>query len=406
MALAALTEAVDLVARADLDRLSDRALLEHTVEVDRQITRLEAQRIRHVARVDRRAAFTEDACVTAGSWFKMRTRRDGRDGSRTQRWARRLADFALLRASWQAGRTTTEHVKMFVRYATGRRHAALGDHEPALVALAEAATPRDLQIALQAIADATDHRDPEPDRGPSEDRELYHARTIHGLGDLRALLDPVTAERFDNLLHAYSQPDPPDTADDQRRTPAQIRHDAFDRILQAAEEHPDASQVQGAKPHLFIYADLFTLLGRSELASRPTTRLGSGQPIDLHRLPGLLDNANATMILGMGPYRPVAFGRTRRTIPDRLRPLLAMIHGSCVGPGCDRPIAWTDAMHLNEGWASGGTTELDTTAPGCRRHHQLADVGGWHADLDPDTAAVTWTSPDRKTVLVTHPPDP
>ncbi|MBW3561816.1 MAG: hypothetical protein KY437_04900, partial [Actinobacteria bacterium] len=94
-----------------------------------------------------------------------------------------------------------------------------------------------------------------------------------------------------------------------------------------------------------------------------------------------------------------------------------IIPGSRDAPRSHRPGACPQAMHLNEGWANGGTTELDATAPGCKRHHDLRDIVGWHVDLDPDTATTTWTrrvpagsrehrSPDRRTVLVTHPPDP
>lgn len=404
VALAALRHAADLLARADLERLTDRGLLAHTVAVDRQVTRLEAARLARLSAVDRRAAFTAEACVTAGSWFRTRTRRDPAGGARLARWARRLERFRLLGAALAAGEITLDHVRVVVRAAsTGPRRTGLVDHEETLVALARRATPADLDVAVTRICEAVDHREAEPG-GPAAARGLYHARIIDGLGDLRATLDPATAERLETLLDAYRRPDPADT--DPPRSPAQIRHDAFDAILRAAEEHPRAPRVQGARPHLVVFADLFTILGRPDLASRPTTRLGSGRPVDLARVAHLLEEAGATGVLGLGPFRPVAFGRTRRVLPDWLRPALAMVHATCRGPGCDRPAAWTQAMHLGGAWAAGATTELDTTAPGCHAHHRLVDVVGWRVDLDPDTAVATWVSPDRRTTVVTRPPDP
>ncbi|MGI8575256.1 MAG: DUF222 domain-containing protein [Egibacteraceae bacterium] len=129
-------------------------------------------------------------------------------------------------------------------------------------------------------------------------RALHLSRTFNGLGELRATLDPFTFSRLQALLDAHDQPDPPDTPLAQRRTPAQRRHDAFDRMLRAAEEHPDTT-VHGAKPHLLITLDLLTLLtllGRHDLASREP-HLADHTPIDLARILNLLADAKLTTVL-------------------------------------------------------------------------------------------------------------
>ncbi|MFN2555352.1 MAG: hypothetical protein ABR592_00515 [Nitriliruptorales bacterium] len=84
---------------------------------------------------------------------------------------------------------------------------------------------------------------------------------------------------------------------------------------------------------------------------------------------------------------------------------MQLIHGHCRGPGCDRPVAWTDAAHL-QAWHRGGHNALKCTIPACPGHHDLMDLAGWKVELDPDTATCTWTSPDGRTVISTHPPDP
>ncbi len=78
---------------------------------------------------------------------------------------------------------------------------------------------------------------------------------------------------------------------------------------------------------------------------------------------------------------------------------------SCRGPGCGRPIGWTQIHHL-QWWRHGGPTAVDNGLALCSACHDLVHHGGWHAELDVATAAVTWTSPDRRRTVVTHPRPP
>ena len=110
-------------------------------------------------------------------------------------------------------------------------------------------------------------------------------------------------------------------------------------------------------------------------------------------------------MLQLGPWRSVAVGRTHRVLPDWLRPLLAVTHRHCRGPGCDRPIAWTQAAHL-DAWKSGGDTDLARTLPACGPHHRLIDITGWTIHYDPDTGRATWTRPDNAYTTTTEPPEP
>ncbi len=103
----------------------------------------------------------------------------------------------------------------------------------------------------------------------------------------------------------------------------------------------------------------------------------------------------------MGRYRVVAVGRTYRTLPPWLRPMLEMIHRKCRGPDCDRPACWTEAHH-EEAFAAGGDTDLNKTIPLCKAHHDLVTTGGWTVTMNRDTGICTWTSPHGR-VIATHP---
>ena len=408
--LSVVSEAAPVYEAADegLAGLSDRELLEHAVALDAQVSRAQAARAVALREVARRQAYRHDGCVTLGSWWGMRARRDPTQASRHARVATRLARFPGFDGALAAGDITLAHAETLVRFATPRRLEALADAEDTLLGLARAASPRDLARACQKIADVVDDDGTGAPPGRHPARELFHARTIGGLGDLHATLDPVTAERLANLLDAYHTHDPAQNPDGERRTPAQARHDAFDAILNAAEawtRQQGAPRVHGATPHVGLFIDLFTLVGRPELATR-TTRLASGVELDLDTALGLLEDARLTPILSLGPFRPVGFGRTRRVIPDWLRPAIALVHPTCAGPGCDRPVGWTQAAHTDGDWQHGADTHLDATLPLCHDHHAMLDTGGWHLDHDPDTGTCAWTSPDGTTRITTRPPDP
>src|SRR5207248_11487420 len=69
-------------------------------------------------------------------------------------------------------------------------------------------------------------------------------------------------------------------------------------------------------------------------------------------------------------------GRAKRTAqPAQWRGLKAR-HSTCAWPGCDRPIGWTYAHHL-EFWAHGGQTNLRKMVPLWWHHHRLVHGGGW-----------------------------
>jgi Domain of unknown function (DUF222) len=69
-------------------------------------------------------------------------------------------------------------------------------------------------------------------------------------------------------------------------------------------------------------------------------------------------------------------GRAKRTAqPAQWRGLKAR-YKTCAWTGCDRPIGWTQAHHL-DAWAAGGKTDLQKMIPLCWHHHRLVHEGGW-----------------------------
>jgi len=101
-------------------------------------------------------------------------------------------------------------------------------------------------------------------------------------------------------------------------------------------------------------------------------------------------------VLGGAPSQPLDVGRTSRVVSPAQRTALAVRDGGCVFPGCDRPLAWCEAHHLQH-WLDGGPTDLDNLVLVCRAHHRAVHEGGWHLQHQPD-GRLTAPPPHR------HPP--
>jgi hypothetical protein len=340
--------------------------------------------------------------VSAQSWFRARTNCNPAEASRLVTASRRLQWLPRLRAAFSDGRVSLDHVTAITAAAVPGRRQAIEGLEDSLVELAEHAQPRDVRAAVARIRDVEDadgsDSQPLPDAGPDPRRSFSVRDSIDGLGEIDATLDALTTEWLRTLLDVFDEPDPPDTPTDERRTPAQRRHDAFHAMLTRIGAHPDTPKLQGARPHVLAMIDVSTLIGVDCQATRsPQLRYAGEMTSELARQ--IAEDARVTAVQTMGPWRPTNVGRHHRTLPPWLREPMQMLHGTCCGPDCDRPATWSEAHHVRA-WTADGETSLDNSAPTCSRHHDMVENGGWTVTVDPDTRIATWTSPSGKVVTV------
>jgi hypothetical protein len=79
----------------------------------------------------------------------------------------------------------------------------------------------------------------------------------------------------------------------------------------------------------------------------------------------------------LGPTSAVIdVGRVLRLPSPAARAALRARSGGCEWPGCDRPVAFTNAHHLVH-WGHGGGTDMENLVLLCYRHHWLIHEGGW-----------------------------
>jgi hypothetical protein len=86
---------------------------------------------------------------------------------------------------------------------------------------------------------------------------------------------------------------------------------------------------------------------------------------------------------------PLAYGRTKRTVPGRLRRLIEHRDGGCVVPGC--PITRLLHIHHVIHWEDGGLTDPDNLVALCIGHHRMHHLGQMAIHGTPSTG-LTFTT--------------
>jgi hypothetical protein len=372
------------------------------LDLQRQANRLAAAQLDVLAAVDRRGLHLLDGAVTTASWFRNRTGIDPATAARMCNAARRLAFLPHLAAALADGDITLAHVTAVTSSAVPRRQDVFANADETLAELCRSATPTTVRQAVKFLCDQVDDdgSDAPPLDEHGKDERRYHDQwgTVDGMLEYRGICDPADGELLRSVLDAFDKPDPPDTPPERRRSPGQRRADALAAAMQAAAGSPEAPTVHGAKPHILGMLDLAKWLGRPDLATFADQLRYTGD-VDLYQIDRLLDDAAFTAVLTLGPWRVVNVGRTQRTLPNWLRPLLQMLHRHCRGPDCDRPATWAQAHHQTD-WSAGGDTDLNATVPVCDNHHDMLTNGGWTVHLDLETGVCIWTSPDGRPIEV------
>ncbi len=103
----------------------------------------------------------------------------------------------------------------------------------------------------------------------------------------------------------------------------------------------------------------------------------------LERYQHLLCDAGVTTLIVDSLGVPLDLGQTVRLATPAQRRALAVRDGGCVFPGCDAPVSWCDAHHV-DWYEHGGPTDIANLALLCRRHHGITHRHGWTMTTTPD----------------------
>jgi len=148
----------------------------------------------------------------------------------------------------------------------------------------------------------------------------------------------------------------------------------------------------GVRPHISVRTTLAGLKG--ELGAE-ASELEDGTLISSKTVQRLACDGSLHRVL-KADSMVVDVGRARRTAqPAQWRGLKAR-HKTCAGPGCERPINWTYAHHVDF-WEEGEQTNLRKMLPLCFYHHRLVHEGGWQVVMAAER--VEFIPPDRPVMI-------
>ena len=222
-------------------------------------------------------------------------------------------------------------------------------------------------VRYMADPDSFDHQIEED----WEKRFLYISES-GGMFHISGVLDreggAALEAAIDSLAKRLGEDDP--------RTPRQRRADALAEVARHAMDKGTLPKRHGARPHISVVTTLEGLKGELGAA---VSHLQNGTPISSKTVQRLACDGTLHRVL-KADSMVIDVGRAKRTAqPAQWRGLKARSK-TCAYPGCDRPISWTSAHHIDF-WEDGGHTNLGKMLPLCWYHHRLVHEGGYQVIL-------------------------
>jgi hypothetical protein len=251
---------------------------------------------------------------------------------------------------------------------------------------------RHLDELWASIAEETELFD---DLGEQSLQRLELTPQGNGMWALEGTLTDTTGRLLDKYLKtACPPPRQEDTeagSEDEGEglLPAQANRnaEALHQLLAGYGASPQAATRHGHTATLDLVVDIETLQGKD------TGRLPllEGQPISVARARLLACEAEVIpSVFNYATGEAVELGRAMRLPNAALRRKLELEQPEgCAWHGCDRPVAWTEAHHIQH-WADGGATAAENLILLCRFHHGRIHTTGWSVEkTGPGQAIIT-----------------
>ncbi|HUC13438.1 MAG TPA: DUF222 domain-containing protein, partial [Acidimicrobiales bacterium] len=186
---------------------------------------------------------------------------------------------------------------------------------------------------------------------------------------LRGYFDPIAAATLQTAVLPLATP----TGVGDHRPRERRLADALVEIASHALDLGVVPSTGGTRTHLQLTASVETVMG---LEGAPGGELEFAGAVPAATVQRLACDARVRRVL-LGPRSAVLdVGRALRLPGPAARAALRVRAGGCEWPGCDRPVAFTNAHHVVH-WGHGGETEVPNLVLLCYRHHWMVHEGGW-----------------------------
>jgi hypothetical protein len=364
--MSGILSALEEVQAEDLWAVSSEQLEADLVELERAARVLQAERLRRIAEVDRRREYQRDGYLSISGWLANRLRIGVQAATAEVRSARALQEMPLTRSALAGGDVSGQAVRLLVR-AKETHPGDFSRDEQVLLDAAKRLRIRDLYRAIEHWRQAADMT------GSAEEEELRFQRrylhvssTLYGTVRVDGNLDPEGGHSVITALNALQDADiraerpRPDV-----RSARQRRADAMGELCRQWLNSSGRPKVAGERPHMSVVVDVQALAGQASGRSEFET----GEPLHPETARRIACDAAITRVLTSGRSEPIDVGRRTAIVPPVTRRALIVRDRHCTFPGCERPVEWCDAHHVQH-WADGGSTTLSNLILLCRPHHR------------------------------------
>jgi hypothetical protein len=345
----------------DFDTLTDDELHELVVAIQRQSHRLSALRAKLISAWDGRRVWADDGSRSAAHRLAREAHMAVGTAKIELRRARGLRSMPHTATALASGSLSPDHVDLLARANDGDRCALFVDHEETLVEESKLLRFRDACRMVDYWRQRADAAGCEDEAARLHaGRHATVAKTIDGVVDLRALLDPVGGAAFKAELDRLERQQ---YLDDKKggtmRTVGQRRADALVEMARRSR----TSAPGGLRPRPLITI----LVGDTSFTH--TCELAEGTVIAPGQVVPLLSEADIERIVFDGPDRVLSVSR-RRQFTGALRRAIEVRDRHCQHPsGCDEPADNCDVDHRRP-YAEGGQTSQENGEIECRPHNR------------------------------------
>ena len=362
--LEALDRAIDGLLALDPHTFTDTNLHEVVVGLQSRSHRLAAARAKLTAAWDRRQIWADDGSRSPGHRLSREATMSVTSAKAEVRRARALCTMPATSAALAAGDLSPDHVDLLARANDGSRRVLFADHEAVLVEQCKRLRCADGAKVVEYWRCRADAEGCEDEARRRDDgRSASVAKTIDGMVDVRAWLDPVGGAAFKSELDRLERRL---YVDDQKsgrvRTVCQRRADALVEMARRSR----TARPGGLRPRPLISV----LCGETSFTRM--CELANGNVLTPGQIVPLLADADVEAILFDGADRIISVSRRRR-FTGALRRAIEVRDRHCQHPsGCDEPADRCDVDHI-EPYAAGGVTSQENGKLECWPHNRKKD---------------------------------
>jgi hypothetical protein len=303
-----LRSAVEVLQAEVLAELPDARIEEDFTELQRAAELIDAERLRRLAEIERRATYRRDGYLSATAWLASTLKTSWGVARQQVHVARSLEDMPETRRALEDGDVSMSAVRFLVA-ARDADPETFRRSERQLVDAARIHSKQDLQRVAAYWRQAAERQAALDGEELLRGRRKLHASvTFMGMVRVDGDLDPETGETLLTALRTVLDAESRSGDGPDGRTPAQRRADALGEVCRQWLDGSERPTVAGERPHVTVTLDADSL-GDGDGSTSELDYVG---PVDPQTARRIACDASIRRVVMAGRSEPLDVGRGRR----------------------------------------------------------------------------------------------